>query len=88
MQLECCQTEVEFVRKRLKQTEEKLETERETRQQLEDKVGRWDAVTYAMSGDHSGGCVCACAGNLATGPAGAVQKKCDRAETAVPPCDL
>ncbi|XP_034566021.1 unconventional myosin-XVIIIb [Notolabrus celidotus] len=38
MQLECCQTEVEFVRRRLKQTEEKLETERQTRQQLDAKV--------------------------------------------------
>ncbi|XP_034752906.1 unconventional myosin-XVIIIb-like [Etheostoma cragini] len=38
MQLECCQTEVEFVRRRLKQTEEKLETERQTRQQLDTKV--------------------------------------------------
>ena len=44
MQLECCQTEVEFVRRRLKQTEEKLETERQTRQQLDTKV-RQDAVT-------------------------------------------
>lgn len=38
MQLECCQTEVEFVRRRLKQTEEKLEMERQTRQQLDTKV--------------------------------------------------
>ncbi|XP_013876026.1 unconventional myosin-XVIIIb isoform X2 [Austrofundulus limnaeus] len=38
MQLECCQTEVEFVRRRLKQTEEKLETERQTRQQFDTKV--------------------------------------------------
>ncbi|XP_053728507.1 unconventional myosin-XVIIIb-like isoform X2 [Synchiropus splendidus] len=38
MQLEVCQTEVEFVRRRLKQTEEKLETERETRKQLDSKV--------------------------------------------------
>lgn len=38
MQLECCQTEVEFVRKRLKQMEEKLETERKTRQQLDTQV--------------------------------------------------
>lgn len=42
MQLECCQTEVEFVRRRLKQTEEKLESERQSRQQLEAKV-RQDA---------------------------------------------
>lgn len=38
MQLECCQTEVEFLRRRLKQTEEKLETERQTRQQLDGKA--------------------------------------------------
>uniref|UniRef100_A0A096MAQ4 Myosin XVIIIB n=1 Tax=Poecilia formosa TaxID=48698 RepID=A0A096MAQ4_POEFO len=38
MQLECCQTEVEFVRRRLKQTEEKLETERQSRQQLDTKL--------------------------------------------------
>ncbi|XP_028318915.1 unconventional myosin-XVIIIb isoform X1 [Gouania willdenowi] len=38
MQLECCQTEVEFLRRRLKQTEEKLETERQMRQQLDTKV--------------------------------------------------
>ncbi|XP_077944755.1 unconventional myosin-XVIIIb isoform X4 [Gasterosteus aculeatus] len=38
MQLECSQTEVEFVRRRLKQTEEKLETERQSRQQLDAKV--------------------------------------------------
>lgn len=46
MQLECCQTEVEFVRRRLKQTEEKLETERQSRQQLDTKV-RQDAMTCA-----------------------------------------
>ncbi|CAJ1069974.1 unconventional myosin-XVIIIb [Xyrichtys novacula] len=43
MQLECCQTEVEFVRRRLKQTEEKLETERQTRQQLDAKVASLQA---------------------------------------------
>ncbi|KAM9338480.1 unconventional myosin-XVIIIb isoform 2-T2 [Symphorus nematophorus] len=43
MQLECCQTEVEFVRRRLKQTEEKLETERQTRQQLDTKVASLQA---------------------------------------------
>ncbi|XP_037548617.1 unconventional myosin-XVIIIb isoform X2 [Nematolebias whitei] len=43
MQLECCQTEVEFVRKRLKQTEEKLETERQTRQQYDTKVATLQA---------------------------------------------
>uniref|UniRef100_A0A3Q0RQE1 Myosin motor domain-containing protein n=1 Tax=Amphilophus citrinellus TaxID=61819 RepID=A0A3Q0RQE1_AMPCI len=43
MQLECCQTEVEFVRRRLKQTEEKLETERQTRQQLDAKVATLQA---------------------------------------------
>lgn len=42
MQLECCQTEVEFVRRRLKQTEEKLEAERQSREQLDTKVRqRW-----------------------------------------------
>ncbi|XP_072228607.1 LOW QUALITY PROTEIN: unconventional myosin-XVIIIb-like [Leuresthes tenuis] len=43
MQLECSQTEVEFVRRRLKQTEEKLETERQTRQQLDSKVAALQA---------------------------------------------
>uniref|UniRef100_A0A3P8VRZ2 Myosin motor domain-containing protein n=1 Tax=Cynoglossus semilaevis TaxID=244447 RepID=A0A3P8VRZ2_CYNSE len=43
MQLECCQTEVEFVRKRLKQMEEKLETERKTRQQLDTQVAALQA---------------------------------------------
>ncbi|KAG7277808.1 hypothetical protein CRUP_026109, partial [Coryphaenoides rupestris] len=35
VQLECSQTEVEFVRRRLKQTEEKLEAERQAQQQLD-----------------------------------------------------
>ncbi|XP_055010119.1 unconventional myosin-XVIIIb [Boleophthalmus pectinirostris] len=43
MQLECCQTEVEFLRRRLKQTEEKLETEKQTRQQLDAKVAALQA---------------------------------------------
>nr|XP_046231592.1 unconventional myosin-XVIIIb-like isoform X2 [Scatophagus argus] len=43
VQLECCQTEVEFVRRRLRQTEEKLETERQTRQQLDTKVATLQA---------------------------------------------
>ncbi|TMS08654.1 Unconventional myosin-XVIIIb [Larimichthys crocea] len=43
MQLECCQTEVEFVRRRLKQTEEKLEAEKQTRQQLDTKVATLQA---------------------------------------------
>ncbi|KAM3874623.1 unconventional myosin-XVIIIb [Diretmus argenteus] len=43
LQLECCQTEVEFVHRRLKQTEEKLETERQTRQQLDTKVATLQA---------------------------------------------
>eukprot|EP00066_Takifugu_rubripes_P013892 XP_011603158.1 PREDICTED: unconventional myosin-XVIIIb [Takifugu rubripes] len=43
MQLECCQTEVEFVRRRLKQTEEKLENERQSRQQLDAKVAALQA---------------------------------------------
>ncbi|KAK5878372.1 hypothetical protein CesoFtcFv8_023784 [Champsocephalus esox] len=38
MQLEVSQTEVEFLRRRLKQTEEKLETEKQSRQQLDSKV--------------------------------------------------
>lgn len=48
MQLECCQTEVEFVRRRLKQTEEKLETERQSREQLDTKVRR-DTGTCAAA---------------------------------------
>ncbi|XP_054613332.1 unconventional myosin-XVIIIb-like isoform X2 [Dunckerocampus dactyliophorus] len=43
MQLECCQTEVDFVRRRLKQTEDKVEAERETRQQLDNKVAALQA---------------------------------------------
>ncbi|XP_026028449.1 unconventional myosin-XVIIIb isoform X2 [Astatotilapia calliptera] len=43
MQLECCQTEMEFVCRRLKQTEEKLETERQTRQELDAKVATLQA---------------------------------------------
>ncbi|KAK7895438.1 hypothetical protein WMY93_020763 [Mugilogobius chulae] len=43
MQLECCQTEVEFLSRRLKQTEEKLETEKQTRQQLDAKVATLQA---------------------------------------------
>lgn len=43
MQLECCQTEVEFVRRRLKQTEEKLEAERQSREQLDTKVATLQA---------------------------------------------
>ncbi|XP_034048963.1 unconventional myosin-XVIIIb-like isoform X2 [Thalassophryne amazonica] len=43
IQLECCQTEVEFVRRRLKQTEEKLELERQTREQLDTKVSTLQA---------------------------------------------
>nr|XP_057913691.1 unconventional myosin-XVIIIb-like isoform X2 [Doryrhamphus excisus] len=38
MQLEGCQTEVDFVRRRLKQMEDKVEAERETRQLLDNKV--------------------------------------------------
>uniref|UniRef100_A0A3Q2Q8E1 Unconventional myosin-XVIIIb n=1 Tax=Fundulus heteroclitus TaxID=8078 RepID=A0A3Q2Q8E1_FUNHE len=41
-------TEVEFVRRRLKQTEEKLETERQTRQQLDTKV-RKDTVAMLQA---------------------------------------
>ncbi|CAL9682431.1 unnamed protein product [Knipowitschia caucasica] len=43
MQLECCQTEVDFLRRRLKQTEEKLETEKQTRQQLDAAVASLQA---------------------------------------------
>ncbi|XP_077442138.1 unconventional myosin-XVIIIb [Vanacampus margaritifer] len=38
LQLECCQTEVDFLRRRLQQTEEKAEAERRTRQQADAKV--------------------------------------------------
>uniref|UniRef100_A0AAY4B5N5 Myosin motor domain-containing protein n=1 Tax=Denticeps clupeoides TaxID=299321 RepID=A0AAY4B5N5_9TELE len=38
MQLECAQTEVEFLRRRLRQTEERLEAERQTREQLDSKL--------------------------------------------------
>lgn len=38
LQLECAQTEVEFLRRRLRQTEERLEGEKEGRQLLETKV--------------------------------------------------
>ncbi|XP_051539744.1 unconventional myosin-XVIIIb-like isoform X2 [Myxocyprinus asiaticus] len=38
LQLECAQTEVEFLRRRLRQTEERLEGEKEARQQLDAKV--------------------------------------------------
>uniref|UniRef100_A0AAY4B364 Myosin motor domain-containing protein n=1 Tax=Denticeps clupeoides TaxID=299321 RepID=A0AAY4B364_9TELE len=38
MQLECAQTEVEFLRRRLRQTEERLEAERQTREQLDSKI--------------------------------------------------
>uniref|UniRef100_A0A8C6MEW9 Myosin motor domain-containing protein n=1 Tax=Nothobranchius furzeri TaxID=105023 RepID=A0A8C6MEW9_NOTFU len=48
MQLECCHTEVEFVRRRLRQTEEKLETEKQTRQQLDTKVRQVTATCTAQ----------------------------------------
>lgn len=38
LQLECAQTEVEFLRRRLRQSEERLEGEREARQLLDTKV--------------------------------------------------
>ncbi|KAI7793466.1 putative unconventional myosin-XVIIIb, partial [Triplophysa rosa] len=38
LQLECAQTEVEFLRRRLRQTEERLESEKDARQQLDTKV--------------------------------------------------
>ncbi|KAK6316196.1 hypothetical protein J4Q44_G00137200 [Coregonus suidteri] len=43
LQLECCQTEVEYVRRRLKQTEERLEAERQTHLELDTKVGSLQA---------------------------------------------
>ncbi|XP_019909130.2 unconventional myosin-XVIIIb isoform X2 [Esox lucius] len=43
LQLECCQTEVEFVRRRVKQTEERLEAERQTRLELDAKVASLQA---------------------------------------------
>ncbi|XP_041706513.1 unconventional myosin-XVIIIb isoform X2 [Coregonus clupeaformis] len=43
LQLECCQTEVEYVRRRHKQTEERLEAERQTRLELDTKVGSLQA---------------------------------------------
>ncbi|KAJ7988380.1 hypothetical protein DPEC_G00322950 [Dallia pectoralis] len=43
LQLECCQTEVEFVRRRVKQTEERLEAERQTRLELDAKLGSLQA---------------------------------------------
>lgn len=38
LQLECAQTEVEFLRRRLRQSEERLESEKEARQLLDTKV--------------------------------------------------
>uniref|UniRef100_A0AAR2KW74 Myosin motor domain-containing protein n=1 Tax=Pygocentrus nattereri TaxID=42514 RepID=A0AAR2KW74_PYGNA len=38
LQLECAQTEVEFLRRRLRQTEERLETEKGAREHLDNKV--------------------------------------------------
>ncbi|XP_057675064.1 unconventional myosin-XVIIIb-like isoform X1 [Corythoichthys intestinalis] len=38
LQLECCQTEVDFLRRRLQQTEEKTEAERQARQQADAKA--------------------------------------------------
>lgn len=38
LQLECAQTEVEFLRRRLKQTEERLEAEKGARELLDNKV--------------------------------------------------
>uniref|UniRef100_A0A674EA88 Myosin XVIIIB n=1 Tax=Salmo trutta TaxID=8032 RepID=A0A674EA88_SALTR len=43
LQLECCQTEVEYVRRRLKHTEERLEAERQTHLELDTKVGSLQA---------------------------------------------
>uniref|UniRef100_A0A4W5PJ62 Myosin motor domain-containing protein n=1 Tax=Hucho hucho TaxID=62062 RepID=A0A4W5PJ62_9TELE len=43
LQLECCQTEVEYVRRRLKHTEERLEAERQTHLELDTKVGTLQA---------------------------------------------
>lgn len=102
MQLECCQTEVEFVRRRLKQSEEKLDGERHSRQQLEAKV-RQDAGArtetpargYTSERTQRDGscmrvCVCVCVspGGYAPGPGGAVQTERDRTETSLSPRDL
>ncbi|XP_061656230.1 unconventional myosin-XVIIIb-like isoform X2 [Phyllopteryx taeniolatus] len=43
LQLECCQTEVGFLRRRLQQTEEKAEVERHARQQLDAKAASLQA---------------------------------------------
>ncbi|XP_061703740.1 unconventional myosin-XVIIIb-like isoform X3 [Syngnathoides biaculeatus] len=43
LQLECCQTEVDFLRRRLQQTEEKAEVERRARQQLDAKAASLQA---------------------------------------------
>ncbi|XP_077354525.1 unconventional myosin-XVIIIb isoform X3 [Festucalex cinctus] len=43
LQLECCQTEVDFLRRRLQQTEDKVEAERRARQQADDKVASLQA---------------------------------------------
>ncbi|XP_051906479.1 unconventional myosin-XVIIIb-like isoform X3 [Hippocampus zosterae] len=43
LQLECCQTEVDFLRRRLQQTDEKAEAERQARQQVDAKVASLQA---------------------------------------------
>lgn len=89
MQLECCQTEVEFVRRRLKQTEEKLEMEKQSRQQLETKVRQGTVMcTDVRLNVRGNNCVCVCVGDNIAGPPGAVQTEHDRTEASVSPCDL
>ena len=95
MQLECCQTEVEFVRRRLKQTEEKLEAERHSGHQLEGRV-RQDAGVRPETPARDEKvltetlcvCVCVCPGGYAPGPAGTVQTGHNRTETSLSPRDL
>lgn len=100
MQLECCQTEMEFVCRRLKQTEEKLETERQTRQELDAKVRqdaeRWTEHWWVISFWSYllllqlwfVMLLCFCEGGDIAGPAGAVQEECDRGETSLSSFDL
>lgn len=90
MQLDCCQTEVEFVRRRLKQTEEKLEAERRSRQELDAKVRRaWPGVGVEWGGSSPSDCKTVCpAGGGAAGAAGAVQAGGGGAEAPLSARDL
>lgn len=40
MRLDCAQTEIGFLRKRIAQLEERLELEQKSKQELDDKVGQ------------------------------------------------